>query len=193
MATGPLRILSVKLPAGAADLTHEVTLVAMAPVSLLGWTIRWLDPVAGGDPQLYAAASADLPLTEAQRVRFVPSVASAPAIDNELVLAGGPGTAPPPTGAIFQLFDPTGRCVHECAAMAASGAARALAIIPDADGSRAFLIPPPSAAALAPGFWQLTLSFVGNVNAPDLERWTVGGRVIAETARLPLLIEEEVT
>jgi hypothetical protein len=192
MATGPLRILSIKLPASDTDLTHEVTLVAMAPVSLLGWTIRWLDPVAGGEPQLYAAAPADLPLTEAQHVRFVPSVANAPAIGNELMLAGGPGTAPPPTGAIFQLFDPAGRCVHECAAMAPSGSARTLAIIPDADGSRAFLIPPPSEAALTPGFWLLTLSFAGDVNAPDLERWTVGGRVIAETARLPVLIEEEV-
>ncbi len=193
MAAGPLRILSIKVPANATDLTHEVTLMAMAPVSLRGWSVRWLDPVAGGESQLYATSPADLPLAEAQRVRFVPSVASAPASDDALVLAGGPGTAPPPTGAIYQLFDPSGRCVHECAAMAQSGEARALAIIPDADGSRAFLIPPPSEAALAPGFWLLTLSFAGDVNAPDLERWTVGGRVIAETARLRLLIEEEVT
>ena len=194
MATGLLRILAIKLPTNGTDLTHEVSLVAMAPVlSLLGWTIRWVDPLAGGDPQLYAAATVDLPLTEAQQVRFVPSVASAPAIGNELVLAGGAGTAPPSTGAIFQLFDPTGRCVHECGAMAASGAARALTIIPDADGSRAFLIPPPSVAALAPGFWQLKLSFAGDVNAPDLERWTVGGVAVTETAQLPLLIEEEVT
>ena len=75
--------------------------------------------------------------------------------------------------------------------MSAGGAARALAIIPDADGSRAFLIPPRSEAALAPGFWQITLSFAGDVNAPDLDRWTVGGRAVAETAWLPLLIEEE--
>jgi hypothetical protein len=191
MGTGPLRIVAVKLPTTATDLAHEVTLMAMAPVSLQGWSVRWIDPLAGGESQLYAACPADLPLVEAQRVRLVPSVASAPAIDDALVLAGGPGNAPPPAGAIFQLLDPTGTCVHECAAMAPSGAARALAIIPDADGSRAFLIPPRSAAALAAGFWQLTLSFAGDVNAPDLERWTVGGRVVAETARLPLLIEEE--
>jgi hypothetical protein len=29
------------------------------------------------------------------------------------------------------------------------------------------------------------------VNAPDLDRWTVGGRAVAETAWLPLLIEGE--
>jgi hypothetical protein len=190
-AAGPLRILSIKLPANAADLTHEVTLMAMAPVSLRGWSVRWLDPVAGGESQLYATSPADLPLAEAQRVRFVPSVASAPTSDDALVLAGGPGTAPPSTGAIYQLFDPSGRCVHECAAMASGGAARTLAIIPDADGSRAFLIPPRSEPELSPGFWQLTLTFTGDVNAPDLERWTVGGRAVAETAVLPLLIEAE--
>jgi len=143
------------------------------------------------DPLRRFTSAADLPLTEAQRVRLVPSVASAPAIDDALVLAGGPGTAPPPTGAIFQLFDPVGRRVHECAAMAPGGVASALAIIPDADGSRAFLIPPPSEAGLMPGFWQLSLSFASDTNAPDLDRWTVGGRAVAETAQLPLLIEAE--
>ena len=75
--------------------------------------------------------------------------------------------------------------------MASSGAARTLAIIPDADGSRAFLIPPRTESSLAAGYWQVTLTFAGDVNAPDLERWTVGGRPIAETAALPLLIEAE--
>ncbi|MBO0754260.1 MAG: hypothetical protein J2P54_00230 [Bradyrhizobiaceae bacterium] len=191
LATGPLRIVAAKLPASASDLTHEVTLMALAPVSLLGWSVRWIDPLVGGGSQLYAVCSADLTLAEAQRVRLVPSVASSPVIDDAMVLAGGPGIAPPPAGAIFQLFDPTGTCVHEYVAMVPSGSARTLAIIPDADGSRAFLIPPRNEAALAPGFWEMTLSFAGDLNAPDLERWTVGGRVVAETARLPLLIEEE--
>jgi hypothetical protein len=92
---------------------------------------------------------------------------------------------------VFQLIDPAGRCVHEYAAMASGGAARTLAVIPDADGSRAFLIPPRSESALAAGHWQLSLAFAGDVNAPDLERWTVGGRAVAETVPLPLLIEAE--
>ena len=75
--------------------------------------------------------------------------------------------------------------------MAPSGSARTLAIIPDADGSRAFLIPPRNEGDLTLGFWQLKMSFAGDVNAPDLERWTVGGRVVTETAWLPLLIEGE--
>ena len=81
--------------------------------------------------------------------------------------------------------------MHEYAAMSAGGAARTLAIIPDADGSRALLIPPRSETALSVGLWELILTFTGDVNAPDLERWTVGGRAVAETARLPLLIEAE--
>jgi hypothetical protein len=190
-ATGPLRIVAVKLPTSTSDLTHEVTLMAMDSVSLQGWSLRWVDPATGGVSELYARCTVNLPLTEARRVRLVSSLASAPATDDALVLAGGPGIAPPPAGAIFQLLDPTGTCVHEYAAMSAGGAARTLAIIPDADGSRAFLIPPRSEAALAAGFWQLTLSFAGDVNAPDLERWTVGCRAVAETARLPLLIEAE--
>ena len=191
-ASGALRIMAAKLPASTNDLTHEITLMAMAPVSSLkGWSVRWLDPAGGGASELYAQCSVDLPLAEARRVRLVPSVASAPATDDALVLASGPGTAPPPAGAVYQLLDPDGTCVHEYAAMAASGAVRTLAIIPDADGSRAFLVPPPSEAALAAGFWQLTLTLAGDVNAPDLDRWTVGGRVVAETARLPLLIEAE--
>jgi hypothetical protein len=190
-ATGPLRIVAAKLPASTSDLTHEITLMAMAPVSLLGWSVRWIDPATCGASELYAECTADLPLTEARRVRLVPSVASAPTTDDALVLAGGTGTAPPPSGAVFQLLDPAGTCVHEYAAMSTSGAARTLSIIPDADGSRAFLIPPRSESVLAAGFWQLTLKFAGDVNAPDLERWTVGVRAVAETAMLPLLIEAE--
>jgi hypothetical protein len=132
----------------------------------------------------------DLALTEARRVRFVPSLAAAPTTDDVLVLAGGAGTAPPPAGAVFQLMDPNGICVHEYAAMAPAGAASTLAVIPDADGSRAFLIPPRSEASLAVGHWLLTLTFDGDTHAPDLERWTVGGRALEETALLPLLIEE---
>jgi hypothetical protein len=192
LPTGPLRIVAAKLPTTVNDLVHEVTLMAMAPVSLRGWSVRWLDPIAGGDSQLYTACTTDLPLGEAQRVRLVPSVANAPTVDDALVLAGGPGVAPPSTGAIFQLLDPTGMCVHECAVMASASAARALAIIPDADSSRAFLIPLHNEAALAPGFWQLTLSFLGDLNAPDLDRWTVGGRVLREDTRIPFLIESDV-
>jgi len=188
---GPLRIVAMKLPTSANDLTHEITLMAMSAVSLRGWSVRWIDPVTGDASQLYAECANDVPLAEAQRVRFVPSVASAPAVDDALVLAGGLGVAPPPTGAIFQLFDSTGMCVHECAVMASTSAARTLAIIPDADGSRAFLILPRSETALVEGFWQLILTFSGDMNAPDLERWTVGGRVVAETAQLPVLIEAE--
>jgi hypothetical protein len=191
-ARGPLRIIAAKLPASTTDLSHEITLLAMEPVaSLRGWSVRWLDARTGGVSELYAECTADLPLGEARRVRFLPSVASAPASDDALVLAGGAGTAPPPAGAVFQLTDPTGTCVHEYAAMAAGGAARALSIIPDADGSRALLIAPRTETALAPGFWRLELSFAGDVNAPDLERWTVGGRVVAETVELPLLIESD--
>jgi hypothetical protein len=188
---GPLRIVAVKLPNSASDLTHELTLMATAPVSLQGWSVRWVDPVTGGASELYAECTANLPLTEARRVRFMPSLASAAATEDALVVPGGAGTAPPTTGAVFQLLDPAGTCVHEYAAMAPGGAARTLAIIPDADGSRAWLIPPRNEAALTAGFWQLTLTLVGDANAPDLDRWTVGGRAVVETAQLPLLIEAE--
>lgn len=190
-ATGPLRIVAVKLPSSTSDLTHEITLMAITPVSLRDWSIRWIDPATGGPSELYARCTANLPLTEARRVRLMPSLASASATDDALVLAGGMGTAPPPTGAIFQLLDPAGTCVHECAAMPAVGAERSLAIIPDADGSRAFLIPPRSESALGAGFWQLTLTLAGDLDAPDLDRWTVGGQVVMESAQLPLLIEPE--
>jgi hypothetical protein len=191
-ATGPLRIVAAKLPASTSDLTHEVTLMAMATVSLRGWSVRWIDPAGGeASTELYSECTADLPLTEAQRVRFVPSMASAPASEDAFVLAGGAGTAPPPAGAVFQLLDPTGAIVHEYAAMALGSGIRTLAIIPHADGSRAFLIPPRSESSLAAGFWQLSLAFAGDANAPDLDRWTVSGRALAETALLPLLIEAE--
>lgn len=190
-ATGPLRIVAVKLPTSTSDLTHAITLMAFAPVSLRDWSIRWIDPATGGASELYAQCTATLGLIEARRVRFMPSLASASATDDALVLAGGAGTAPPPTGAIFQLLDPTGTCVHEYAAMSAAGAARSLAIIPDTDGSRAFLIPPRSEAALGPGFWQLTLTLAGDLNAPDLDRWTVAGQAVVESAQLPLLVEAE--
>jgi hypothetical protein len=188
-ATGPLRIVAAKLPASTSDLTHEITLMAMAPVSMLGWSVRWIDPAVGGASELYAECTADMQLAEARRVRLVPSVASAPTADDAIVLASRTGTTPPPAGAVFQLLDPLGTCVHEYPAMALGGAARALAIIPDADGSRAFLTPPRSETSLAVGFWQLTLTLAGDVNAPDLDRWTVGGRAVAESIQLPLLIE----
>lgn len=191
-ATGPLRIVAAKLPVSTSDLTHEITLMAMAPVSLRGWSVRWSDPAGGGaSTELYSECTADLLLTEAQRVRLVPSMASVAASDEAFVLAGGAGTAPPPAGAVFQLLDSAGTIVHEYAAMALGSVTRTLAIIPDADGSRAFLIPPRSESSLAAGFWQLSLAFAGDANAPDLDRWTVGGRALAETALLPMLIEAE--
>ena len=190
-ATGPLRIVNMKLPTSTSDLTHEITLMTMAPVSLQGWSVRWVDPATGGASVLYAECTVNVPLAEARRVRFVPSLASAATTDDALVLAGGSGTAPPPAGAVFQLLDPTGTCMHEYTAMALGGTERALAIIPDADSSRAFLIPPRSETALAVGFWRLTLTLAGDVGAPDLDRWTVDGRTVVESAQLPLLIEAE--
>lgn len=189
MATGPLRIVAVTLPTSTSDLMHEVILMATEPVSLQGWSVRWIDPATGGQSKLYAECTVDLLLTEARLVRFVPSVASTPAVDDVLVLAGGPGVAPPPAGAIFQLLDPDGVCRHECAAMATDGPMRTLMIVPDADGSRAFLIPPRNETEIGPGFWQLTLTFAGELNAPDMDTWTVGGRVLQEAVQMPFLIE----
>ena len=187
---GGVRIVDAKLPATSAALDHEITVMAMAPVSLKDWSVRWIDARTPGDAEPYAVCSANLELAEAQRVRLLPGVASGTATDDALVLPGGSGNTPPVSGAVFQLFDPAGRLVHERAAMAASAtASTALVIIPSADGTRAFLIPPPSANALTEGMWTLSLTLSGDVDAADLDRWTIAGRTVTDVARLPILIE----
>jgi hypothetical protein len=190
MQSGTVRIVDIKLPATATALDHEIALLAMAPTSLRGWSVRWIDALTPGPAQLYAECSTDLRLTEAQRVRLLPGLASAPPSDDAFVLAGGPGVAPPAAGAVFQLFDPLGRLAEERAAMAAAAAPMAPGVVPSADGTRAFLINPPTTNALAAGFYTLTLTLTGDVDAPDLDRWTVAGRALNDIAHLPILIEQ---
>ena len=177
MPMGDLRIADVVLPTPANPNGHHVTLVALAPVApLAGWTLQWIDPVAPGDPAIYAELPA-IGLGDGQRLRLFPGLAQAPVIDDALVSAGGPGEDPPMHGAILRLVDPDGRIVHDTAVLApAVGATPQLIIpLPDADGTRAILVPTGSPTTFTPGWW--TLTFASQADAgPDLPRWSVAGR-----------------
>jgi hypothetical protein len=184
---GTLRMTDVRLPTSAAPLDHEITLLATDGGTFDGYTIRWSDAVAPGQSQLYAVLGS-VTLAPGQRIRLVPGRASAPVTDEALVQAGGAGTAPPPTGAVYQLIDSSGVIIHERAAMPlGSSTDAAIAAMPNADGSRAFLIPPPTGQAIGAGYWEIGFEQAGDAG-PDLDVWSVGGVPLTEKARLTFVI-----
>ena len=115
----------------------------------------------------------------------MPGRAAATPTHDALVQPGGPGAAPPTTGAVYQLLDPGQRVVHEVAAMPlpAQGTVSTVTPFPSADETRAFLVPPAAAAGIVPGHWALRATLRGDA-APDLERWSVSGVPIVEDAML---------
>ncbi|HWO19262.1 MAG TPA: hypothetical protein VNO30_10815 [Kofleriaceae bacterium] len=184
---GPLRIADIRLPTVTTPLDHEVTLLALEEASTEGYSIRWFDALAPGPTQLYAELAA-LHLKAGQRIRRVPARASAPPVDDALVQAGGAGISPAMTGAVFQLIDPAGRVVHECAAMPVPpGSTPGIVAFPSEDGTRAFFAPTPSESALGAGHWVVSASLAGDAG-PDLDRWSIADRPVAETAHLRFLI-----
>jgi hypothetical protein len=194
---GPIRIADIKLPTVTALLDHEVTLLALEESSTAGYSVRWFDALAPAPTQLYAMLAA-LDLKAGQRIRLVPARASAPPVDDALVQAGGPGTAPPTTGAVYQLVDPGGSVIHECAALPTaapsssgkvkSGVSRLVAF-PNQDGTRAFLVPPLAAQAIGVGYWVVGLNFAGNAG-PDMDQWSIGGSAVNESAKLRFMIRQ---
>jgi hypothetical protein len=187
--SSPLRITDIFLPTAAQPIDHEITLLATDGGTFDGYTIRWIDAVNPGASQLYAVLNT-VTLLAGQRIRLIPGRASAPVTDDALVQAGGPGTPPPVTGAVYQLVDPSGVVIHERAAVPVvqvQPAAATLAAIANADGSRAFLVPPPLAQAIGSGYWEIGWQHVGDAG-PDLDVWSVGGAPVTEKARLSLVV-----
>ncbi|MEN8651604.1 hypothetical protein ABCR94_13465 [Streptomyces sp. 21So2-11] len=110
--TGDLRITGVALP-GVQPNDHHVTLVALAAVpSLSGWTLRWIDAVAPGEPVSYAELP-DVPLGDGERLRLFPGLSQVPPGTDVQAYAGGPGEDPPAHGVVLQLVDPEGAVAHE--------------------------------------------------------------------------------
>ena len=180
---GPLRIVDVRLPTATQPLDHEITLLATDAATFEGYTIRWTDAVAPGASDLYAVLSS-VALGAGQRIRLVPGRASAPVVDDALVQAGGPGSTPPATGALYQLVDRSGVVVHEYAALPVGALdASALVPLPSADGARAFLVPASTAKTVGAGYWEIGFAQAGDAG-PDLDVWSVGGAPLTETARL---------
>lgn len=185
--SGPIRIADIVLPKVNTPLDHELTLLALESVSTDGYCVRWFDANSPGQTQLYANLS-PLKLQPGQRVRLIPARASAPVVDDELVLAGGPGVSPSIDGSVFQLIDPLGRVVHECAAMPVlPGAPTSLVAFPNNDGSRAFLVPPSSAPSITAGFCVIGATLSGEAG-PDMDRWSVASRLVVENASLRFVI-----
>jgi hypothetical protein len=189
--TGPLRIGSVVLPKTTQDLDHNVVLVATGPTpNLDGYTIRWTDAFAPAGSDLYAELPA-IALADGQRLRLIPGRASASVMDDALVSAGGPGSATPPTGAVYALYDPAGTLLHEVAVLPtpapATGKAGLLVAFPNADGTRAFLVPPPQGNAIASGYSALQLELAGDAG-PDLPVWSVAGVPVKEQVTLRCVV-----
>ncbi len=141
---GPLRISESRLPTPTAPLDHEIVVMAMEAVDLKGYTIRWIHARVPEASQLYVSLP-HVSLREGQRIRLVPGRASSPVSDDALVSAGGVVMTPPTTGAIFQLVNPAGTIIHECAAMPIGQSTipvNSLTAFPNDDGTHAFLVPP---------------------------------------------------
>jgi hypothetical protein len=189
--TGPLRISQIVLPTSAQDLDHNVVLSAtgLTP-NLRGYTLRWTDATSPGASEVYAELP-PIALTDGQRLRLIPGRATASPTDDALVSAGGPGTTPPPSGAVYSLFGPTGDLLCEVAAMPtpapAAGKAGLLTAFPNADSTRAFLVPPSSGNAIGPGSWTLRFALTGDAG-PDLPVWSIAGVPVLENAELRLCL-----
>lgn len=180
---GPLRIAAVKLPTATQPLDHEITLLATERLEAGGYTVRWIDATMPAASEVYASVAA-VELEPGQRLRLAPGRASAPATDDSLVQAGGPGSTPPASGSIYQLVDPDGRVVQEIAAMPVGNAgANSLVAFPNADETRAILVAPAGSPPLSAGHWKLTLTLAGDCG-PDLEKWSVNAAAIVEPAEL---------
>ncbi|MFF4128254.1 hypothetical protein ACFYYP_32415 [Microbispora rosea] len=185
--TGDLRIAGVALP-GVQPKDHHVTLVAMAPVpSLSGWTLRWIDAVAPGEPVLYAELP-DVPLGDGERLRLFPGLSEVPPGTNVPAYAGGPGEDPPAHGVVLQLVDPEGTVAHETAAMPpCPGAPVRVVSVEDHDGTRALLLPV-TGAGFPAGWWALTVTARSDAG-PDVLTWTSAGAPANQTAVLAFLLE----
>jgi hypothetical protein len=181
--TGALRISAVKLPTAMQPLDHEVTLLATEGVAAGGYTLRWTDALLPAASELYASVTS-VELRPGQRIRLVPSRGTAVPIDDALVQAGGPGSSPSMTGAVYQLIDPNGLVVQEIAAMPVVAAGGVSVVpFPNEDETRAFLVTPLAAQTVGVGHWALSATLSGDLS-PDMDRWSIGGVPVVEEARL---------
>jgi endonuclease YncB( thermonuclease family) len=185
---GSLRIIDARLPTASQPIDHDITLMALEGGSYEGYTVRWIDAVTPGASELYANIS-KIDLKPGQRLRVVPGRASAQAVDDALVQAGGSGTTTPSrTGAVYQLVDPVGTVIHEHAVMPTTSIKpSALVALPNSDGARAFLVPRGNAQSIGRGYWDVRMKLTGDAG-PDLDRWSIAGVPIAETAVLRFVI-----
>jgi hypothetical protein len=180
-ATGPLRLARAVL-----GTTHSIDVTASADVALAGHTITWYDALSPADPQPYHAFAAGTTVADGRTARVYGGSATTPADGGVDLYAGGTAGTPPPTGVVFRLHAPDGTVLHELCALPDSAFTTAgpVRVFPNADQTRAILLPP---APLPAGFTRLRLTYQRDPQN-DLPRLSVGGVAGPESASLNFVL-----
>ena len=140
---------------------------------LAGWTIQGYDAAHPEQTFTYHTFAAGT-LAEARIARIYGGLAGGPTDTGVDLYFGGSGGMPSVSGVVLQLVDPQGIVRHELAVLPGSSFTPAanLAVLPNADGTKAFVLP--TSGSLDNGYWQFKLAFARQADA-DLPVLSVGG------------------
>ena len=185
--SGPVRISSVRLPESNSDHRHFVEVIAFADTDLTGWRLDWSDAVDPKGWSSYHRFASSTTLKDGRVARIYghgPPPNPPAGLD---IHTGGTVGIPPSTGLILRLVDPTGVVRAEAAAMPQVGsvAVNGYVIVPNGDGTRAFLIAPGD--RIEPGWWTLAFTYHRDAGA-GLHVLSVGGDTSPEHSSLSFAV-----
>jgi hypothetical protein len=181
---GPVRVAAITLPS-AGTASHHVDLTAFEDIDLEGWEVRWYDARIPGASSTYYTFSSQLVLRDGEVLRIYPGLSAAPMDTDAIVVVGGPGTPPPPTGAVFQLVDPVKHVAAERAAMGGTAqTVSGLLAVWNGDATRAFLVS--ASAPIDAGHYEVILGLKRNAGT-GLPVWSELGSDTQETATLTFI------
>lgn len=179
---GPVLICAAVPPMTSGDADHHITLLAHEDVALDGWRVQWRHADAQGPWETYHLFAPGTAIPAGQTARIEGGRSSGATDPNSTTWFGGTTGTLPADGIVARLMDANGTVVHERAALP-TGAAVAYDLIPDADLTRAYLVP----ATLTPGWWTLDLIFHRDVG-PTQPHLSVAGNTAPEIASFSFAI-----
>jgi hypothetical protein len=173
---GPVLLCAAVPPTASGGVDHYITLLAHEDVALDGWRVDWRRADAQGPWKTYHlfASGSAIPAGRTARIEGGRS-SEATDLAATTWFGGTVGTLPA-EGIVVRLMDANGVVLHERAAVP-TGSSVAYDLVPDADLTRAYLVP----AAYAPGWWSLDLTFGRDVG-PTQPRLSAAGDTAPEIA-----------
>jgi hypothetical protein len=180
-AAGPVRLLDAVLPSAPGAGDHYVELLAEEATDLAGWTLQWRPADASADWLTYHVCTPWRSLPAGGIARVVGGAATGGGVAGRATWFGGTVGTVPTTGIVLRLVDAAGTVIHQRAAMPA-GTATPYGLVPDEDGTRAYVIPT-APVPTTPTWWTMSLSFARDLG-PGEPLLSVAGNTSRETASL---------